>query len=100
MQKVLQQSDDIFVHGKLYSVDDVWLIFGASMRVPLNDASSISRSERLPDFTDTRAEELLQYLRSNPNLRPREKCEVSYRLTGWAGQDRDFPNPNYKIYTA
>ena len=90
---------DIFVHGTLDSVDGVWVNVGTSMRVPLNPASTISRYEGLPDFSNSTPEELFRRARETLDLMPREKLVSSYRLTGWLEQGKDFPSSQYEIYT-
>ena len=90
---------DIFVHGTLDSVDGVWLNVDNSMRVPLGPDSTISKSRKLPDFRNYTPEGLLQCVLETPELMPREKSVVSYRLTGWSEQGKDFPSSQYEIHT-
>ena len=95
--------DNFFATGRLNSVDNTpdgnfWLNIDESVRVPTAPVSSIASHTGLSDVKGASPEALLSYFGLLTHLPP-EKSVISYRLTGFFNKERDFPCPQYEIYS-
>ena len=91
--------DNFLVHGRLHSIDGVWLNVESSMNVPLSPDSIMAKHYDVGNLSGATPEELLQYLKEHPDKMPRQIYTISYRLTGFQNKELDFPGHNHKVWT-